>query len=69
MTKQIKSTAFYICNGKKRYLGKMKSCALGGQHEPMDGVLYRRCKKCGNIYPVRDEEFIKRRGEVIVEAD
>ena len=67
MTKQIKTTAYYWHKGKKRYLAKMHECAMGGEHEPMDGVLYRRCKKCGNLYAVPDEEYIKRKGRSAVE--
>jgi hypothetical protein len=63
MTRQIKTTVSLKHKGRKRYLAKKDECQLGGHHEPIPGVLYRRCAKCGNIYVVRDDEYIKRRGE------
>lgn len=63
MTKQIKTQGYYWLNGKKRYLAKMHECPHGEKHEPMEGVLYRRCKKCGNLYAVRDEMYIQETGE------
>ncbi len=67
MTKQNKTTAFFWYNGKKRYLAKMWECQQGDQHEHMPGVLYRRCQKCGNLYAIKDVEYVKRKGETVVD--
>ena len=45
----------------------MHECHHGGEHEPMEGVLYRRCNKCGNLYAIRDEQYLKERGESSVD--
>lgn len=50
-------------------IGKMKICEHGDGHEPMDGVLYRRCKKCGKMYPILDKEYQKRKGDIGIAPD
>jgi hypothetical protein len=49
---------------KFKHLVPMKDCECGGGHEPIDGVMYRMCKNCRGLYAVRDEDYIKRHGEL-----
>ena len=54
---------------KFKHLVPMHDCECGGKHDDVDGVLYRLCSKCRGLHCVRDEEFIKRRGELPVDKD
>jgi hypothetical protein len=47
-----------------KHLVPMKDCECGGGHEHIEGVMYRMCAKCRGLYAVRDEDYIKRHGEL-----
>jgi hypothetical protein len=53
----------------QNHLVPMKSCECGGEHIAIEGVMYRMCGKCRGIFAVRDEAFIKERGELPVDFD
>ena len=52
-----------------KHLVPMKDCECGEGHEPIPGVMYRMCKNCRGLYAVRDENFIKQRGELATDFD
>lgn len=54
---------------KFKHLVPMHDCECGGEHKPIQGVLYRMCQECRGIYAVRDNEFIAKRGELPVDFD
>jgi hypothetical protein len=54
---------------KFKHLVPMRDCECGGEHKHIEGVLYRMCQRCRGIYAVRDEEFIKKHGEIPIDFD
>jgi hypothetical protein len=52
-----------------KHLVPMRDCECGEGHEPIPGVMYRMCAKCRGLYAVKDEAFIKERGELPVDFD
>lgn len=51
------------------HLVPMNTCECGECHEAIPGVMYRMCSKCRGNYAVRDEEYIKKHGEMPLVED
>jgi hypothetical protein len=54
---------------KFKHLVPMKTCEHGGEHKRVPGVMYYMCSECRGLYAVRDEAFIKERGELPIDFD